>query len=371
MGANNEIWTLPLLEGGGAILAKQIVDNLGGLVAFGRNNESEFLITSGLAKALADDREIGGTFRGAPIVGLGSLGPDDLLVNCSTSVGPIDVQSFLASRTKATIIHYSELCRHDPSTFVEPQFVQEFKAEIAAHADFYSAFGNGLEDEKSRQILTNFIRYRAGFDLLAMRDYTVRLKDQYFEPFVDLNGACVVDGGGLDGDTSEEIVKRFPGYSRIHFFEPSSLNMEKAQARLSGYRDIHYYEYALSDVPGTLSFDPDAGSASQVVVDKGSVAQVLAVRLDDVIPGRVDFIKLDLEGWEIKALIGSERIIRDSLPNLAIAVYHAAEDLREVVSWARKAYDGVKLKFFLRHYTQGWSETILYILPERGSKTSA
>lgn len=371
MGANHGNWTLPSLIVAGSDLAMQAVESGHPLIAFGRNPESEFLVKSGLAKALADDREIGGTFHGAPIVGLASLSNSDVLVNCSTSVAPIDVQAFLVSRTDARIIHYSELCHHDPERFVLPQFVQEFRAELANHESFYTAFGNQLADQESRQTLTNFIRYRAGFDLSAMKDYKVRLQDQYFESFVDLNGASFIDGGGFDGDTSEEVVKRFPGYSKIHFFGPSSVNMEKAKLRLGGYTGIEYHEHALSDVAGTLSFDPEGGSASQVVVGEGGLVQVSAVRLDDVVHGAVDFIKLDLEGWELKALTGAERIVRSSQPNLAIAIYHAAADLREIVAWARKAYDCMSLNFYLRHYTQGWSETILYVFPERTAKADA
>lgn len=371
MGANCRNWTIPSLQVAGSDLGMQVLDWGGPLIVFGRNPESEFLVKSGVAQALADDREIGGTFHGAPIVGLASLSRNDVLVNCSTSVAPIDVQAFLVSRTDARIIHYSELCHHDPERFALPHFVQEFRGELAVHESFYTAFGNELADEESRETLTNFIRYRAGFDLSAMKDYKVRLQDQYFESFVDLNGASFVDGGGFDGDTSEEVVKRFPGYSKIHFFEPSSVNMAKAKVRLSGYAGIEYYEYALSDAAGSLSFDPEGGSASQVVVGESGLVQVSASRLDDVVHGAVDFIKLDLEGWELKALTGAERIVRSSLPNLAIAIYHAAADLREVVAWARRAYGCVSLNFYLRHYTQGWSETILYVFPERSAKADA
>ena len=44
---------------------------------------------------------------------------------------------------------------------------------------------------------------------------------------------------------------------------------------------------------------------------------------------RVDFIKMDIEGAEPKALIGAERTIREHRPQLAISVYH---DLKHFAS---------------------------------------
>ena len=67
---------------------------------------------------------------------------------------------------------------------------------------------------------------------------------------------------------------------------------------------------------------------------------------------------MDLEGWEMNALQGSRGHIKLDRPKLAIAVYHHAKDLRLTYEYINK-FDH-EYKLYLRHYTQGWSETVMY-----------
>lgn len=69
---------------------------------------------------------------------------------------------------------------------------------------------------------------------------------------------------------------------------------------------------------------------------------------------------MDIEGLEYKALIGSSNIIKNYKPKLAIAVYHHAEDFRRIPEFLLKINPDYKV--YLRHYTQGWSETIMYFI---------
>jgi FkbM family methyltransferase len=192
-----------------------------------------------------------------------------------------------------------------------------------------------------------------------MSDYSVRISDQYFEPFLALGGEVFVDAGGFNGDTSEEFCKRYPDYRKVILFEPSEKNLRDARKRLAGHRDIEFVAQGLSDTVGSLWFNPDAGSASSVSTTGSRSIDVTT--LDAAIGQRVSFIKMDLEGWELKALEGSRRHLLESHPKLAIAVYHRASDfwrIPEYISGVRKDYD-----IYLRHYTEGWSETVMSFVP--------
>jgi hypothetical protein len=70
---------------------------------------------------------------------------------------------------------------------------------------------------------------------------------------------------------------------------------------------------------------------------------------------------MDLEGWEIPALEGAQKRIMLDHPKLAIAVYHNSSDFRVIYTFIKKF--NLNYRIYLRHYTQGWSETIMFFLP--------
>lgn len=219
---------------------------------------------------------------------------------------------------------------------------------------------DGLADDLSKQVLDDLLRYRLTADYRMMA-YQVRFEDQYFEDFLGLGSQEVfVDAGGFDGDTTELFCKRNPDYEKVFLFEPSPTNLEKAKTRLQRFRSIEFFPTGVSDVVGSLWFNPDGGSSSSI--SKFGSARIDVTTIDEQIDSKVTFIKMDLEGWELKALRGSRRHILEDHPKLAIAVYHHPSDfwrIFEFVTGLRKDY-----KVFLRHYTEGWSETVMYFRPE-------
>lgn len=254
----------------------------------------------------------------------------------------------------------ADLCRVYPDRFAVPDFVAQSRQDIARNSAEWQDLADMLTDEDSITTLADVVRFRTTGDPAAMRNYTVRLEEQYFEGFLYLSGPeLFVDAGGFDGDTTEGFIRRVPEYRRVYLFEPSVANMARARQRLAGHRDIVFVETGLSDARGTLCFDPDAGSASSVQ-DSG-VHRIDVTTLDDAIKEPVTFVKMDLEGWELRALGGARRHITEEKPKLAVAVYHKPCDFREVMRNTLEWQGDYKL--YLRHYTEGWSETVLYFVP--------
>ena len=85
------------------------------------------------------------------------------------------------------------------------------------------------------------------------------------------------------------------------------------------------------------------------------------VRLDDAIgKARVTFLKMDIEGAELKALEGSRQTILDNKPKLAICVYHHIKDLWEIPLFIKTLIP--EYRIFLRHHTKLEYETVCYAL---------
>jgi hypothetical protein len=77
--------------------------------------------------------------------------------------------------------------------------------------------------------------------------------------------------------------------------------------------------------------------------------------------GGIDFIKMDIEGSELKALKGAERTLKRCRPVLAITIYHSPEDFVGIPIYLSSLLDGYTWK--LLHQTNEYCETILYGIP--------
>lgn len=327
----------------------------------GKNDESAALSKLIPLAGVIDDHAQAASWNGLPLVKMSDVPRQAWVLNCSTSIAPVNVDRALKQAGFDHILSLSDLLQHPqcPSELL-PQFVYEQHHDYTQHMSDWSALYNRMADEVSRQTLLDVLRFRLTADPQHMQNYSVRFHDQYFEDFLNFGEEVFVDAGGYDGDTTEEFCKRAPGYKRVYLFEPSAINMAAARKRLAAHRNIEFMEMGLSDSAGELCFDPDAGSASSV--SKAGVEKIVVNTLDATVLEPVSFIKMDLEGWELHALAGCRNQIKQNKPKLAISVYHQASHFREVMDWVLSIHPDYKVR--LRHYTQGWSETVMFFTCE-------
>ena len=322
----------------------------------GRNRESEALCGHLKIAGLVDDfSPPGAEWRGLPVLRGDQLPAGAIVINASTSIRPVDAQA----RLRALPVESLPLCALVSASggeLASPDFVQRQQRSWDARRGDWIALYSELADEASRQTLFDVLRYRLTADPDVMLGYRVRLAEQYFEDFLQLGPERFVDAGAFDGDTTELFCRLCPDYLEVLLFEPSAINLDRARTRLAGTPRLRFFDEGLSDGPGVLSFDAGSGSASAVSATGGEQIRVTALDAVDCAPPT--FIKMDLEGWEQAALEGCRRIVSTHRPKLAIAAYHDADDfldIRAKVASQRRDY-----QVRLRHYTQGWSETVLY-----------
>lgn len=67
---------------------------------------------------------------------------------------------------------------------------------------------------------------------------------------------------------------------------------------------------------------------------------------------------MDIEGAELEALKGAEKVLRKCKPKLAISLYHKNEDLYQIPIWLSKVVP--EYKFYLRHYSNKRWDLVLY-----------
>ncbi|HEU5046870.1 MAG TPA: FkbM family methyltransferase [Rickettsiales bacterium] len=340
-------------------VARDVISAAGTCYVIGKNGASEALIARGGIAGVIDDNAAPGTlWNGVPAVKSSELGKDAMVVNCSFSISPVSVHRMLEKRGVRHIPYYV-LPEVDPNIAL-PDFVQEFRSDFKAHRKEWDALYTLLGDEESRRILTDIVNFRLSGDYRFMMEYSVRFKDQYFDPIVKTGPEEVfVDCGGFDGDTILEFIKRYGQYKKIVMFEPSAENFNRAQANLAQHENIELVMAGVSDVLGTLSFSGQEGSASHI--DAQGATAIMVETLDHHIRESITFIKMDIEGWEQNALRGAEVHIKQDHPKLAVAVYHSAQDFWQIPKLVRGMRNDYRI--YLRHYSEGWSETVMYFIP--------
>ena len=127
-----------------------------------------------------------------------------------------------------------------------------------------------------------------------------------------------VDVGGNIGNYTAELRKKFPN-SIVYTFEPSATNITKLKARYKDDPNVNIIPNGLSDESATVELNSnEPGSAlgslvkrdlSHLDIDFESHESVQLVRFESFWKETlnscyIDVLKLDIEGHEIKALIG-------------------------------------------------------------------
>lgn len=239
-------------------------------------------------------------------------------------------------------------------------FWEGFHESYAKRRDEYERLYEMLADTRSKEVLAKLIDFRVNYNLNALEGFVVDPHGQYFEPFLQLKpyGEAFCDVGGYDGYTTNEFVKRCPHYEKVYFFEPEIAFLKQAESALASYSRIVFCPYAASDKNGYLRFQSD--TCYSRVTSEGEIV-VEAKRIDDVVSSPVSFLKMDIEGAEAMAIEGARETILKYHPRLAISVYHRGADFVDIPKQVLSIRGDYKL--FLRHYTQGIVDTVMFFVP--------
>lgn len=190
--------------------------------------------------------------------------------------------------------------------------------------------------------------------------FDCRDESQYFEIQTMCPGMrdeFFVDVGALDGNTTKYFLEHIGGHAYV--LEPNPAQFAITKEALLAYPEAECFPYGAYDQNTTLRFDPEEGDEGSARVSEAGSITIEVRKLDDLLRDRkVTFIKMDIEGSELAALRGAERIIREQRPKLAICVYHKPEDMWEIPSLILQYHPDYKL--YLRHYSISNTETVLY-----------
>lgn len=185
---------------------------------------------------------------------------------------------------------------------------------------------------------------------------------QYFEESIMeyKDGEIFVDCGCYDFESSEKLMN-ICEVKKIYAFEPDMQNLKKIQSnikRLECEEKVEVFNCGLWDKSTSLYFNASGDMMSNVCCNSTGKYKIKVTALDNVIKEKVTFIKMDIEGSEMKALQGGKNLILTYKPKLAISIYHKWEDLVDIPAYIHELVPEYKL--FIRHYFYSPAETVLY-----------
>jgi len=233
---------------------------------------------------------------------------------------------------------------------------QEFIANSKNAVVFIASTVYG--DEMKRQLRNNGFPEDSIIQNIGVQYFDL----PYFKP---QENEFFVDAGGYDGKTAESFFQWLRMMNRTEgnsvTFEPDPIQYDVCKNKLQGYDNVKIVNKGLWHKSETLKFHKNLGASSRIASDGEETIET--VSLDEYFKDekrQVTFIKMDIEGAELNALKGAERIIKEQKPKLAICIYHKPEDVWEI---SNLLLDFVPdYKFYIRHYSLLNNETVLYAM---------
>ena len=218
---------------------------------------------------------------------------------------------------------------------------------------------------QSKQEMYDYL-VNAGISPESIYFYYYRTEKQYFGPdfIMPESNEVFIDAGCFDGETIMDFYE-FAGQGKVYGFEPDQVCYDKTLHKLSEYKEwnVKIYNKGLWNSAETLRFSSCPQGACSAISNNGDL-EIETVALDEVVDSseKITFIKMDIEGAELNALIGSSKTIQCCLPRLAICIYHKPEDIVEIPLYILSLHNDYKL--YIRHHVP-WlnNETVLYAIP--------
>jgi FkbM family methyltransferase len=187
-----------------------------------------------------------------------------------------------------------------------------------------------------------------------------------------------LDCGVLNGETILDFAK-YTKFKKVFAFEPDPGSFAKSKQNLEkvGIDNVELVPKGVWSSETELIFNIGISGSSGVKDVSDSVseyaktlpssapatASVLVTTIDSVVGDeRVTLIKMDVEGAEVEALKGAAQTIKQNKPRLAICIYHLPEDIIEIPQYISSLVP--EYKFYIRHYTLGIWDSVLYAVYE-------
>lgn len=223
---------------------------------------------------------------------------------------------------------------------------------LKEHLDEYIWLYNRLGDYRSKKTLFAILNNWYQFDFLTLNNCIETNYPHYFDLDIikcDKN-EVFVDLGAYNGDTILDYLNFYgnDNYKKMYAYEITEESFKSLKDNFRDYTNIILNNKAVSDKKEKLYIHKSNVDFSANTVSEEGEIEIEATTIDNDIKEPISLIKMDIEGFEQKALKGCEKHIKSDKPKLLISVYHNHEDLWKIPVMIDDICPNYK--FYLRYY---------------------
>lgn len=217
---------------------------------------------------------------------------------------------------------------------------------------------NMLADKQSKKVFENTVMFK----LTGKPEYLFEIesdKKEVFEILKLSDTETFLDLGAYTGDTIIEFVNSVKNYSSIIAVEPDKRNFRKLLENTEEYNNMYYINSAVSDKNGVQMMAANHGKGNSTDT---KMIEIKTISIDEISKNKVPtFIKMDIEGNELKAIIGGKSLIKQATPKMHIACYHTPFDLFEIPQKILNLFP--EYKVYMRHHAcfPAWDINYIFI----------
>ncbi len=236
---------------------------------------------------------------------------------------------------------------------------------ILEHIDALEEVLNLFEDEASKKTLLSIIEYRLTMDPSCIERCAF---GQYYHPYVrPEKGDTIVDAGAWVGDSCVSFAEHVDRRCRILSFEPEDRNhailMENIEKR--NLTDVVTpVKAGLWNRRCSMYMDVLHENTMLHRIDEEGTQKIELIPLDEFVEdvdGRIDLVKMDIEGAEREAIDGARESMLNDRPKLQVCIYHEVDDLWRIPIMISSMGSGYR--FYMSHHSQILYDTVLYARP--------
>jgi len=282
---------------------------------------------------------------------------DDFVIVLSFASNREEVLEMLTNINESYEMYIPDMPVCDVSEYFDKDYYNTHYSEIL------SAY-EALSDEYSRSLFSAIINFKLSGKMSYLTDiYSTR--EEMYSSFDKEAVKSIIDVGAYNGDTVREAIEYFPSLESVVAIEPDKKNYKRLKKFVDSLGseciEIRALNSAAWSHSGEGEFQSSGNRNSSISSTSSYENKDIDVSLIsiDSLGLTPDYIKYDVEGAELEALIGTDVTINRCRPTLLVSLYHRSKDIFFLINYLHEKYPFYKLRLHRLKCVPAWEINLI------------